>query len=194
MAGCQSKANANGDFQIKLTDDHAPANLVKANKRMLLIVEKHSVDTTHAAARVPSDQIGASPLNRMTNIPYVHQLGADLRRDGFDPSRCQKGWLRRLKSQAKIDALVKHNEEIGGGTDLLPPVLKGVMVYECLATTHMSTALALFRTGRLSLITGEVWSVPLDDALLREVVELGHFYYILDEDLPDDDAEFLITW
>ena len=183
------------EFAIKVTDDHNAGNVIKSNQRMQDIIAKYAEGTSANYVRVPPDQIGSSTLNRLTNIVYVHHMGADLKKNGFDPTRCQRGILRRLSSKAKIEALQAHNQELASGSDLFPSMFKDRMVFECFATTHISTALALFRSSKgNSPITNESWTVPSDDLFLKEVVDEGHVYLILNEDLPDGDAEFISNW
>lgn len=182
------------DFEIKIDKTHQAANVVKANKRMAQIWEAHGIGAAKKTTRVPAHKIGICPLNRIPNLPYVRTLGGNLKRDGFDPDRCQKGFLVLHTDQEKINALVDYNIKLAEGTDQYPPVIRDAMTYECLATTHITVAFRLYQAGKTVGSTGDVWIVPDDDENLKECTTIGWDYYILNDKINDDDKKFIINW
>ena len=199
-AANKSKASASGksngpDLAITITNDHVAPQVLKANKRMAKIWADHGVDTSKHAIRIDSDELGVSEFNRIPNMQYVHgPLGQGMRKDGFDPDRIQIGWVRKLVSQSKTEKVIKYNQSLCDVTDLYPPMHADKMRYEMFACTHATVTFKLFRTGSTSPMTGNVWSVPESDTDLAQVVNLGHFYHVLDEKVSDDDCRFICDY
>ena len=178
------------------TAEHNASNTVKANKRVQAIVEKHRV--FEEPQRLDPDTVGVSPFNRggsAPNMPYIHSaLQQMVTRDGFDPKRPQAGFVILHETSDSQAGLVAFNEKLADGCDLYPPVFGKGMKYGSLASSHLTLALRCWKNTVHSSITGARFQVPADDDALKHVVSQGHSYFVLDDKISKEDAEFLSEW
>ena len=151
-----------------------------------------------AISRLDCDSVGVHPNNRggsSPNFQYVHgSLYANIIKDGFDPKRAIPGIVIKCDEGDAKKKLIEYNEGLAQGNDLCPPVVKTKMCYGTLASSHLTLGLRCFKNQMNSRISGCVFSVPSDDEFLKQVVDHGHLYYVLDSSLSQEDAEFLSEW
>ena len=113
--------------------------------------------------------------------------------EGFDPKRPRPGVVIHYKSEAKLKQLVEDNLAASRDDPHMPPVLPDRMAYAALGGNHMTTGLRLFRHSVPKASGGGNFCVG-DDKELAAVVEHGHKYIVLREDIPDEDARLVCEW
>ena len=120
-------------------------------------------------------------------------LCPDIETDGFDPQRCQCGYVIWLKDKGRIAKLIDYNENLGGLSNLMPPIFASIVEYEALGSQHMTISLRLFKSGKVSPIKGRAFKSPDDDDLTARITH-GSYFICLSDDIPEDDARFLARW
>jgi hypothetical protein len=142
------------------------------------------------------DVVGISPDNRKVNLKYVHGLASQIKREGFDPSRPRVGYVVQLTQSDDVKRLIDFNvAESQAQPELWPPILKDKMSYACLGGNHLTVALRLFKHGAGGQTAGDEGGVC--DEALAAVVQTGHKYVILKDQILKDDprnASFIASW
>lgn len=182
---------------MKCTAAHNPAAFVKASKRYKQIMKDYAERDGPVA--IKAWKILPSPLNRLgapLNIQYIHcELGQNVLSDvGFDPKRPNPGVVVRRTNPDKIKKLQQHAMMMNANSPrLFPPVHaeSPECVYECISANHLTCLLRMFEAKMTSELTKQTFVVPKDDSDLANVVESGHLYHVLRDDIPDVDMEFL---
>ena len=184
---------------VECGEHHDMRNYAKASLRMKHIVQTYGLPLgAPEAKRCPPQTVLVSPFNRMgrpVNLPYIHfDLAPKIGKDGFNPKRPVPGFVVKRTKPDTLARLIKHNEEMyAANSTLLPPRnFKGAETNrECLGGNHLSIVLLMYQTGYSSPLSQYTCKVPKDDEALALVVQEGHFYYELSDDIPDEDCEFL---
>ena len=151
------------------------------------------------AQRIPYWQGLCSFLNRKgqtINTRYIiEDIGPRVKDKGFAPDRARVGMVRQVrKEEAKRD-LIAHNDKmrkslVGHFPPLQVTAEQMVELFECVGGNHITVTVGCFAI-KLEAFNGFVFEPPADDDRLKLVINEGHLYYILKEDTPDDDLEFL---
>lgn len=179
------------------TKEHNPTVYVKASKRYKQIMADYKERDEPMA--IKAWKVLPSPKNRLgapLNINYIHVdlAGNVLNKNGWDPKRPKPGVVVRRTNPDKIKKLREHAKTMHATAPrLFPPVAvdSPEAIYECIAANHLTCLLNLIGNQMVSDITKQSFAVPKDDNELKNVVESGHVYYIIRDDIPDEDLEFL---
>ncbi len=195
MAPAQSK-NAAEALDIKCSTDHQPTVYVKAAKRFKQIISDYK--ESDEAIAIPPGKVFVSPFNRLgvyLNLMYAHEdLGPNIHKKGYDPSRPKVGVVSRRTDPAKVKRLKEHALNMQSASPSLYPPLSASSAYdcfECVGGNHLTLVFRFYETNYTSPITGITYVVPEDENELRDKVSRGHNYIVLRDDVPDDDMKFL---
>ena len=152
------------------------------------------------SVRVNPDCILVHPRNRngqQPNIPYIHRtLAANLMSQGFDPKRPHDGYLVEIVDPGFKKEVMEYNRMIGmRKVGLMPPIHDDMVRYAALGGNHLTITLRLFKHAVTSPITGVTFKASDSDTELKQVIELGHRYVILDgSKMSKDDCEIVSRW
>eukprot|EP00973_Karenia_brevis_P013108 1778600-Karenia_brevis.AAC.1 len=189
-------ASSAGDLDPKCTPEHNASVFVKAAKRFRQILADYKERDQPMA--IKAWKILPSPLNRLgapLNIQYIHNgLASNVHKKGYDPARPKPGVVIRRTNADKLKRLKEHALAMVSPTPrLFPPmhVDSPECCYECAGGNHLTTMIKMYEAKMTSDITHMTFHVPVDDKDLADVVDSGHIYYILRDDIPDADVEFL---
>ena len=188
---------AAADAAPKVGDQNNPHAMVKASMRFQAIVSKHGLPHGRPEPRrIFSGEVLPSPLNRLgrpLNLPYIHnEVIVNLAKDGFNPTRPNPGFVIKRTKPATLARLHEHSAKLHSSQgNLLPPlVINEKTNKECVGGNHLTMSIRMYASGYKSPLSG-VSCVPKDDPHLQMVVDSGHLYYELDDEISDEDAAFL---
>ena len=191
-----SKDQAADAIDVKCNTDHQPAVYMKAAKRFKQIINDWK--ERDEAIPIKCWMVLPSPLNRLginLNMMYVHQdLGPNIHKKGFDPSRPKPGVVVNRSNPEKIKKMKEHAMKMfNGAAGLYPPLnlASSEVHYECVGGNHLTIVFRLYQAGMTSPLNGIHYVVSDDEPELRDKVELGHNYLVLKDGIPDDDLVFL---
>ncbi len=151
------------------------------------------------AQRIPYQQVLCSLLNRKgqaINTRYiVEDIGPRVKDKGFAPDRARVGMVRQVRREEAKRRLIAHNDNmrkslVGHYPPLQVTAGKIIELFECVASNHITVTIGCFAI-KMEAYNGFVFEPPADDKNLKLTITEGHRYYILKEDTPDDDLEFL---
>ena len=171
-----------------------PGKQVMNNQRFTKLLKEHLV--FEEPQHVDADSICVDYMNRKGQPPdvqYIHRsLQPKIASQGYYEKRPKPGFLRVLKNpetRAKCMAFNKHIAE--GSEGVYPPLCEAMIKYSCLGGNHLTIVFKGSKANMLSSISGAVWSINPNDDQFVNVCRQGHKYYILDERLSNEDAEWL---
>ena len=117
---------------------------------------------------------------------YIHEdLLKNLFTGGFDKRRPRPGFAINYKCPKKIEELIRYNEDLGRGSNWHPPIFNTAVKRATLAGSHLTMAFRILKCK------SNGYEVPADDTDLKYVIEQGHSYILLNEDLPEEGALLL---
>ena len=138
-----------------------------------------------------------APLNRdgaPPNVQHIHRgIPQSIQQKGFDRSRPQVGILVEFKSQDGKKKLLEHNRRFSKGVRLLPPIEECKVLYGSLAGSHFNLALRCILAGTSSPV-GDLSGMLIDDPALSDVVQSGHRWWILSEEVSTEDQVDISLW
>ena len=162
----------------------------KTCKQVAAILEKYKENKE--PMRCDPDTMGSCEYNRLPNMHYIHsKLHKQLDADGYDPNRPHVGIATNYKSPEKSAANLKHNKSISNS--MHPPILDARMTRGCLAFQHMSILFRCYKHEIVSTITGRKYIIK-DDEDLKYNVTNGHFFWLLAEEISEDEARLVAQW
>jgi hypothetical protein len=177
---------ADSKHQVDYAAHQRSEHVLKSGQLVMTYLTKYK--TTNKPIQVDPDEIGPDPCNRggaTPQIMVVHQrIAPDLKKSGFDPDRPKVGVLRHYKSEDGLARFRQWNEGFSHGNPAFPAI-KSCMNKGSVASTHLTLTLRCFKEGMTSCITGEVFVVE-NDVNLEHATQVGHLYWILAENTPDD--------
>ena len=144
------------------------------------------------------DEIGADVCNRggsPTNIMMCHSvLAPSFLKDGFDPEKPSIGVCRSYHNDPeKKEELIQWNRKFSDGDDRYPAIFPAKMDKGSLACTHVATTSRMFKQG-MTTQDGLCCIVPPDDTHLQDLIRVGHLWWVLRSDCPDDVASEISIW
>ena len=123
-----------------------------------------------------------------TPIQVIHStLATSILQDGYDARRPLPG-VCILKSERKLPDLLDWNDSFSKGDNRYPTVNRSSMNKGSLAATHLVFTLRCFQEEMMSPITGLRFAVDPVDTALANAVSRGHVWYILSDELPEQEA------
>ena len=177
----------------KMSADVNAQVFVQSKARHAEILKKHAL-YNGVPQRLSVDAVLSSPWNRKPNLAYIHtDLCPSIEKDGFDPERCQAGYVIKRSSPDCVANLIKYNEELGSG-GFMPPIHTSEVGFEALGSQHLTISLRLFKTQTVSPISGAAFKVPSHDTDLQSRLRDGHYYKVIDDKISEADARFLAEW
>ncbi len=99
-----------------------------------------------------------------------------------------------FKTPQHVRENIAFNLSLGDGTDLYPPVVQSRMARATLAGSHLTLLLRCLRSGMKSSLIGTCFVVGDGDPDLKKVVDEGHSYWLLSEDITEEEAVLLSEW
>ena len=136
--------------------------------------------------QIHPDQILVGINNRDGAPPNVHHVHADILKSfhnkGFDRTRPATGILVEYRSPEGKAKLLEHNKAFTTGNQYLPPIHDDKVFYGSIAGSHFNLALRILGSGTPSAY-GDFKGLTTDDPDLKDVVDNGHKWWILPEDL-----------
>ena len=161
--------------------------LLKLGQRVAAGIAKYKIHDR--PINVKCTEIGAAKTNRNKSVPnmqYVHQtLYKNIIEDSFDPERLLPGICVLFKDPVKVKENLDWNLSFSSGSSLFPPVRVAEMNKGSLACTHTNVAFRCIEAGMVSQLTHQKFTAE-GDLKLEEVVRVGHFWWVLSEDCPED--------
>ena len=136
-----------------------------------------------------------SPLNREgfpPNVPHIHKILKGMLTNGFDRQRPPVGICVEYKTPEGKAKLLAHNQRFTKGCLLLPPIVEDGPLYGSLACSHLNVSLRCIASG-IQSPAGDL-STLMDQKNLKEVVTIGHKWWILPETVPDQDLVDISLW
>ena len=184
-------------LHVSCNEKHDVRIFKKASQRYDEIMQKYGLPKGKPEARrIKATEILPSPFNRLgrpLNFPYIHHdMIKNLDNEGFTPSRAQIGMVVRRSNPAKLKRLHDcAHQLIKSHGQLLPSmVIDHTTNKECLGANHLTICVRMYGCGYISPLSKHKCVVS-DDADLLLVSQDGHFYYELDDEIPDADCQFL---
>ena len=185
------------DMPIKMTDKHDAVLFLKASQRYKTLLKEFGLPKGQPEVkRIPANEILPSPFNRLgrpLNVVYIQMdLVPGIREKGYQTSRPVPGVAVKRTDKARLQRLHDHAKnmcKVMGG--LLPPIsLNDLVNKECAGGNHLTMALRMYRENFFCTLSKTQCEVKDDDDLMI-VSQEGHFYYELDDSIPDDDVKFI---
>ena len=138
-----------------------------------------------------------SPLNRDGAPPNIQHIHADILKGflvkGFDRTRPQVGICVEYLSEKGKQRLLEHNYRFSKGQNLLPPIDDSKALYGSLAGSHLNLALRIIQGGGRSP-AGDLGSLFVNNESLKDVVQNGHRWWILPEDIDESLLVDISLW
>ena len=135
------------------------------------------------------DSVLVGPMNRdgaPPNLQYIHHgIIGDFLKSGFSRSRPQEGICVRYTSEAGNKMLLEHNQRLSKGCPMLPPIDEPKALYGSLAGTHLNIAGRILKAKTQSPL-GDLSQLLQEDEDLKEFVQHGHKWWIIDEAAPHE--------
>lgn len=176
------------------TSDSASQSL-KTSQRVNCMIAKYKVN--EEPIHVNPDEVGADWCNRQGQAPTIlicHQVIAkSFKTDGFDTGKPQVGVCRSFKGNEHLmKKLLSWNVQFGMGDERFPPVLAEKMDKGSLACTHLNMTARMY-THQMTTVDG-IRCVVEHDKALAELLRIGHKWWVLSADTPDDVANEISAW
>ena len=152
------------------------------------------------SVRLHPDSVLVHPRNRSgqaPNIQYIHRtLGPNLMKQGYDPKRPHDGYVVELQDANAKKEVMEYNRKIGTHkVGLMPPIHDDMVKYAALGGNHLTLTLRLFKHNVTSPITGVTFQAPSSDNELKQVIDLGHRYVVLDgAKMTKEDCDVVSKW
>ena len=193
-----SSLNVVDALMPKASEQHDQRLYAKASTRYKEIMSKHGLPHgSPEKVRVPCNEILPSPFNRMgryLNVPYIHNdLVPNIGNKGYQVSRAAPGLLVRRTKPDTLERLHKHARNmIAYLGALLPPIdITYLQNKECIGGNHLTVSVRCYRQNFYCSLSKFQAEIPKDDDDLKLTADKGHYYFELDDETSDADAEFL---
>ena len=146
------------------------------------------------AQQIDPRSLAISRNNRQFNALHVHNvILKSIARDGHDPTRPHVGICVEVTDPAQLKDLVEYNEELTNNSDLMPPLHKSLVQFECLDSTHYNVALRLGKANAPSS-AGDLAAMKRTDESFNIACERGHWWIILPGTIPQSLKADVCTW
>ena len=169
----------------------AKAGDLKTSQRVAANIMKYKQNTEPIF--VDPDEILVDECNRMHSAPNIlicHQvLAPSFKHDGYDPNKPPVGVCRLARTTL---ALIEWNFSFSAGDERFPPIVKQKADKGSLACTHVNVTGRMFKHG---MTTQDGLRLTTEgDTPLQEFVRIGHKWWVLDGNTPDDVATEISSW
>ena len=181
----------------KLDENLNAGTLLKSGQRYKNIVKNHGLPHGKPEAkRINCDEILPSSFNRLgrfLNVQYIQvDMVPQIGQHAYNPSRPVPGVVIGRTKPERIARLHNHAKDMVSALgNLLPNIEIGAkQTKECLGGNHLTMTIRCYKQNFYCVLSKYHAEVK-DDADLQLVVDEGHWYFELDDEVPDDDCAFL---